>query len=90
LDGVRYLLIAHKFMTNREPYQVFHARRIEYAESLHPEGMSATTRFFVEQKIATDYSGNQQDKPMLLPRASSRRGKTFDRAEWAKQRGINY
>lgn len=88
LDGFRYLLAAHKFMQNTEPYQVFYARRMEAAEALHPEGMDGMMQFFVAQKIQQDFKGKDHNTPMMVNRSSSRRAR-FNRQEWATQRGIS-
>jgi len=75
-------------MQHTEPYQVFHARRMEDVQARHPEGMDGITQFFVEQKIQQDFQGQQHNQPLMIHRASSRRGKMFNRQEWASQRGL--
>lgn len=84
LDGIRYTLMAHKFMTNKEPFHVFHARRMDIAQERHPEGMDGISEFFVSQKALQDYNKSTVGAPIALPRASSRRFKIFDREKWAR------
>jgi hypothetical protein len=89
LDGARYCLVAHKFMTNREPYHVFHARRMDIAQERHPEGLDGMSEFFVSQKAMEDYNKSSSTTPMRLSRSSSRRFKLFDREKFARDHRVN-
>jgi len=88
VHNCRYLLAAHKYNQNKEPFQVFYTRRMETAQQRHPEGMDAMMVDMVQRKIEEDFKVKDV-QPMTVHRASSRQAK-FDRQAWASQRGLHY